>query len=99
VYENTPFKAGYQALIDATGLHPCHVSPLPAHPAAINQRSVGVQELTVRAALASPGYGWLFGVATLVNLAALVLFRWWVREPRLTASRRDQVSARARSGT
>jgi MFS family permease len=34
------------------------------------------------AALASAGYGWLFGVAALINLAALVLFHWWVREPR-----------------
>jgi MFS family permease len=34
------------------------------------------------AALASLGYGWLFGVAALINLAALLLFHWWVREPR-----------------
>jgi MFS family permease len=34
------------------------------------------------AALASAGYGWLFGAAALINLAALILFRWWVREPR-----------------
>jgi MFS family permease len=34
------------------------------------------------AALAVAGYGWLFGVAALINLAALALFHWWVREPR-----------------
>jgi MFS family permease len=34
------------------------------------------------AALAIAGYGWLFGVAALINLAALALFHWWVREPR-----------------
>jgi MFS family permease len=34
------------------------------------------------AALATVGYGWLFGAAALINLAALILFHWWVREPR-----------------
>jgi MFS family permease len=34
------------------------------------------------AALASISYGWLFGVACVINLAALALFHWWVREPR-----------------
>jgi MFS family permease len=36
----------------------------------------------IGAALAELGYGWLFGVAALINLAALLLFHWWVRDPR-----------------
>jgi alpha-galactosidase len=38
-------------VVDETGIHPCHVGELPAHLAAINRVSVGVQELTVRAVL------------------------------------------------
>ncbi len=34
------------------------------------------------AGLASLGYGWLFASAVLINLAVLLLFHWWVREPR-----------------
>ena len=32
--------------------------------------------------LASLSYGWLFALATAVNLVALVAMHWWVREPR-----------------
>ena len=32
--------------------------------------------------LASVSYGWLFALATAVNLVALVAMHWWVREPR-----------------
>jgi MFS family permease len=32
--------------------------------------------------LASNGYNWLFALSAGVNLAALVLMRWWVQEPR-----------------
>jgi MFS family permease len=32
--------------------------------------------------LATRSYGWLFGVSTAVNVAALVALHWWVREPR-----------------
>ena len=32
--------------------------------------------------LATRSYGWLFGVSTAVNVAALVALHWWVKEPR-----------------
>jgi hypothetical protein len=32
--------------------------------------------------LADIGYGWLFAVSAVVNLAALIALRWWVKEPR-----------------
>ena len=32
--------------------------------------------------LAGLSYGWLFALATAVNLVALVAMHWWVREPR-----------------
>jgi MFS family permease len=32
--------------------------------------------------LVSISYYWVFAVGTVVNLAALVAMRWWVREPR-----------------
>jgi hypothetical protein len=32
--------------------------------------------------LASISYDWLFALSAGVNLLALVLMRWWVREPR-----------------
>jgi MFS family permease len=35
--------------------------------------------------LASKNYNWVFAVGAVVNLAALVAMRWWVREPRWTA--------------
>ena len=38
-------------LIDAAGVHPCHVGELPAQCAALNRSNVSVQELAVRAAL------------------------------------------------
>ena len=34
------------------------------------------------AVLAGIDYGWVFGLSVLVNLAALIAMRWWVREPR-----------------
>lgn len=36
--------------------------------------------------LATVDYGWLFAVATAINLTALVAMRWWVREPRWAAA-------------
>ncbi len=35
--------------------------------------------------LASKNYNWVFAVGAVVNLAALVAMRWWVREPRWAA--------------
>ena len=32
--------------------------------------------------LASKGYNWLFALSAGVNLIALILMRWWVKEPR-----------------
>ncbi len=43
---------------------------------------VGVTAPLLGAWLADVGYGWLFAASALVNLAALVAMRWWVREPR-----------------
>jgi len=34
--------------------------------------------------LAGVGYNWLFAISACVNLVALVMMRWWVREPRWT---------------
>jgi len=51
----------------------------------ITNTGVGVVSIfapLLGAALASAGYGWLFGAACLINGAALALFHWWVREPR-----------------
>lgn len=38
-------------LVDASGVHPCHVGALPPQLAALNRTNVNVQELAVRAAL------------------------------------------------
>jgi MFS family permease len=35
--------------------------------------------------LADIGYGWLFAVSAVVNLAAMIALRWWVKEPRQAA--------------
>jgi MFS family permease len=32
--------------------------------------------------LASKGYNWLFALSAGINLLALILMRWWVKEPR-----------------
>jgi hypothetical protein len=32
--------------------------------------------------LASKGYNWLFALSAGANLMALILMRWWVKEPR-----------------
>jgi MFS family permease len=36
--------------------------------------------------LASIDYGWLFAASSAINLVALVVMRWWVREPRWIAA-------------
>jgi MFS family permease len=36
--------------------------------------------------LAAFAFGWAFAVGAVVNLAALITMRWWVREPRWTAA-------------
>ena len=36
--------------------------------------------------LASRSYGWLFGVGTAFNIAALIALHWWVKEPRFAAT-------------
>src|SRR5262245_52781989 len=38
-------------LVDARGVHPCHVGDLPPQLAALNRSNIAVQELTVKAAL------------------------------------------------
>ena len=38
-------------LVDATGIHPCHVGDLPPQLAALNRSNTAVQELAVKAAL------------------------------------------------
>lgn len=38
-------------LVDATGLHPCHVGDLPAQLAALNRTNINVQDLAVKAVL------------------------------------------------
>lgn len=38
------------------------------------------------AALAGADYGWLFAVSAIINFAALIAMRWWVREPRWTSA-------------
>lgn len=38
-------------LVDATGIHPCHVGDLPPQCAALNRTNINVQELIVKAAL------------------------------------------------
>jgi MFS family permease len=43
----------------------------------------------VGAWLASRGYGWLFSIAAIVNLAALVAMHWGVREPRWAAGQME----------
>jgi MFS family permease len=43
---------------------------------------VGVVSPLVGAWLASVDYGWLFALSAGISLAALILMRWWVREPR-----------------
>jgi MFS family permease len=43
---------------------------------------VGIVAPLIGAALASLGYNWLFAVCVIVNGTALILMRWWVREPR-----------------
>ena len=44
----------------------------------------------IGAALASLGYNWLFAVCVAIDAAALILMRWWVREPRWHAEVRMQ---------
>jgi len=43
---------------------------------------VGIVAPLIGAALASAGYNWLFAVCVAIDAVALILMRWWVREPR-----------------
>jgi MFS family permease len=43
---------------------------------------VGMVGPLLGAWLADLSYNWLFALSALINLAALVAMRWWVREPR-----------------
>lgn len=55
---------------------------------------VGIVAPLLGATLAGLGYAWLFAACVLVNILALLLMRWWVREPRWHAPgalmRRDE---------
>jgi MFS family permease len=51
---------------------------------------VGIVAPLIGAALASAGYNWLFAVCVAIDAVALVLMRWWVREPRWNAEVRSQ---------
>ena len=50
--ENLPSDACVEVpcLVDATGIHPCHVGPLPTQLAAMNMTNINVQLLTIEAA-------------------------------------------------
>lgn len=50
--DNLPSDACVEVpcLVDATGIHPCHVGPLPTQLAAMNMTNINVQLLTIEAA-------------------------------------------------
>jgi MFS family permease len=55
----------------------------------IANTSIGIASILaplLGAWLASVSYGWLFGVGTVANLAALIALHWWVKEPRWAAT-------------
>jgi len=43
---------------------------------------VGALAPLIGAGLAGVGYGWLFALSATAGLASLLVFRWWVQEPR-----------------
>lgn len=47
---------------------------------------VGIVAPLLAATLATASYEWLFAACVLVNILALILMRWWVREPRWKAA-------------
>ena len=51
---------------------------------------VGIVAPLIGAAPASLGYNWLFAVCVVIDAVALILMRWWVREPRWIAEVRSQ---------
>lgn len=51
--ENLPYDAGVEvpALIDRSGIHPCHVGKLPPQLAALNQTNLNVQQMIAQSVL------------------------------------------------
>jgi len=62
----------------------CDISRVPTYSGLVNTtRGIfGLLSPMLAAHLASLGYGWLFGICTIIILIGLSLLRFWVKEPR-----------------